>query len=115
MKVPLVFANIFTSKSINVKTFDAASAFIWYLYVAFAGVIACDVLIAGSLCWTLTKYRTSFKNSLLAALNSRNSLWEKCFGGAMTLGKDGPGFRRRAGHRSDTQTNEVDQQHLMNF
>ncbi|KAG6828649.1 hypothetical protein H0H92_007163 [Tricholoma furcatifolium] len=121
----VIFATIFTAKSFSMKHFSDASAFIWFLYAAFAGVISSDILIAGSLCWTLTKYRTAFKNtndwintlmmysvntmyfmSLLAALNTRDSLWEKCFGGAMTMGgtTSDSGFRV-AGLRTQTQTN----------
>ncbi|KAG6847700.1 hypothetical protein H0H93_006483 [Arthromyces matolae] len=126
-----------------------------YLYVAFAGVISSDVLIAGSFIVSLSKYRTGFKNtntvvntvliysinstafttlcaigctvasvgwpqtmvylalifslsklyicSLLAALNSRQALWEKCFGGVVfSSTQRSSGFRHIAYTNSDT-------------
>ncbi|KAG6836286.1 hypothetical protein H0H93_009477 [Arthromyces matolae] len=65
-----------------------------FLNAAFAGTISSDLLIAGSFIVSLSKYRTGFRNCL-AALNSREELWEKCFGGiAINSTTASSGFRR---------------------
>ncbi|KAG6910253.1 hypothetical protein DXG01_012064 [Tephrocybe rancida] len=58
------------------------AASIHFVYLSFACGVSSDILIAGTLCIFLTKHRNGLK-SLLAALNSREALWERCFGATL--------------------------------